>query len=104
MPVTKSAEREMRAAERRQLRNRPVRTLAKTRIDKVEQSIAAGDLEKARAAVTEAVSALDKAVEKGVLHRNNAARRKARLLKKLNAAAAAASQKSGEAATPEEKK
>jgi hypothetical protein len=34
-----------------------------------------------------AISALDRAVSKGVLHRNNAARRKARLMKRLNAAA-----------------
>jgi small subunit ribosomal protein S20 len=46
--------------------------------------ITAGDLEAAREAVIVAVSSLDRAAEKGVIHVNNAARRKSRLLKKLN--------------------
>ena len=43
------------------------------------------DLADARQATLEAISALDKAAEKGVLHRNNAARRKSRLMRRLNA-------------------
>jgi len=46
--------------------------------------IAAGDLEEAREAVHAAVSALDKAAQKGVIHKNKAARRKSRLMKQLN--------------------
>jgi len=42
-----------------------------------------GNVEEAREATMEAVKALDKAAEKGILHRNNAARRKSRLMKRL---------------------
>jgi small subunit ribosomal protein S20 len=47
-----------------------------------------GDLNAARAATELAISTLDKAAEKGIIHRNNAARRKSRLLKRLNKIAA----------------
>jgi small subunit ribosomal protein S20 len=43
-----------------------------------------GHLEEAREAVHVAVSALDKAAEKGIIHKNNAARRKSRLMRRLN--------------------
>jgi len=52
--------------------------------------IGEGRIEEAQAAVREAVSALDKAAEKGVIHPNNAARRKSRLMLKLNSATATA--------------
>jgi small subunit ribosomal protein S20 len=60
----------------------------KTDIAKAEKLISEGDLKAAQGAVATAVSALDKAAEKKVLHGNNAARRKSRLLKKLSEAAA----------------
>jgi small subunit ribosomal protein S20 len=47
----------------------------------------------AQKAIIEAISSLDKAAEKGVIHPNNAARRKSRLMKKLNEAKALASAK-----------
>ncbi|MFC1939571.1 30S ribosomal protein S20 [Chloroflexota bacterium] len=86
MPVTKSAEKQMRAAERRQARNKSVRSLCKTSITKAEKLIFSGELEAAQKAVVAAISSLDRAAEKGVIHPNNAARRKARLMKKLNEA------------------
>ena len=49
------------------------------------QSLDEGDIETARKATLEAISVLDKAAEKGVLHKNNAARRKGRLMKRLHA-------------------
>jgi small subunit ribosomal protein S20 len=52
-------------------------------------AIESGDVDAARAATLQAVSALDKAAEKGVLHRNNASRRKGRLMKQLAALEAA---------------
>ena len=88
MPTTKSAQKEMRAAERRQSRNKSVRSLVKTNIKKAEGLIFSGELESARGAVIAAISSLDKAAEDGVLHPNNAARRKSRLMKKLNEAMA----------------
>jgi len=78
----------MRVAERRQLRNKSIRSLCKTNITKAERLIFSGDLEAAQKAAVAATSSLDKAAEKGVIHPNNAARRKSRLLKKLNEAQA----------------
>lgn len=84
MPVSKSAEKEMRSGERKRLRNKSLDSLCKTNIAKAERFILSGDLEPAKKAVTLAVSTLDRAAEKGIIHANNAARRKSRLLKKLN--------------------
>ena len=86
MPRSESAQKQARVAERRQLRNKSVRSQCKTSITKAEKLIFSGKLDEAGAAVADAVSTLDKAAEKGVIHRNNAARRKSRLLKKLNSA------------------
>ncbi|MBI4187607.1 MAG: 30S ribosomal protein S20 [Chloroflexi bacterium] len=86
MPVTKSAEKQMRAAGKRRLRNKSVDSLCKTNITKAEKLILSGELEAAQKAVVVAITSLDKAAEKGILHANNAARRKSRLMKKLNAA------------------
>ena len=88
MPVTKSAEKHIRVSERKQARNKPIRTLCKTNINKAEKLILSGELEAAQKAVVTAISSLDKAAEKGVLHANNAARRKSHLMKKLNEAKA----------------
>lgn len=75
-----------RAAERKRLRNKSVKSATKTWITKAEKAIAAGNLEAAESLVLRAISALDKAAEKGVIHPNNAARRKSRLMKKFNQA------------------
>ena len=86
MPVTKSAKKQVRVAERRRLRNQPIRSRCKTDITKAEKLIFSGELEAAHKAVAAAISSLDKAAEKGIIHANNAARRKSRLMKKLNEA------------------
>ena len=85
---SKSAQKQVRVAERRQQRNKSIRSQVKTNITKAEKLIFTGELEAAQEAVVMAVAALDKAAEKGIIHGNNAARRKSRLLKKLNAATA----------------
>jgi small subunit ribosomal protein S20 len=81
---TKSAQKQIRAAHKRQLRNKSVRSQSKTMVRKAEELIFSGQADKAEAAVKTAVSSLDKAAGKGILHLNNAARRKSRLVKKLN--------------------
>jgi len=86
LPHTKSAQKQVRVAEKRQLRNKSVRSLCKTNITKAERLIFSGELEAAKQAVAEAIISLDKAAEKGVIHPNNTARRKSRLMKKLNEA------------------
>jgi small subunit ribosomal protein S20 len=79
----KSAIKRNKQNEKRRLRNRIYRGRARTFVKDARESIAAGTLEDARAATLKAVSALDKAAEKGTVHRNNAARRKSRLMKRL---------------------
>jgi small subunit ribosomal protein S20 len=91
LPNTKSAQRQVRVAERKRLRNKSVSSLCKTSITKAEKLIFSGELEAAKKAVDVAISSLDKAAEKGVLHANNAARRKSRLMKKLNEAQSSSS-------------
>jgi len=80
----------MRVSERKRLRNQPIRSQCKTSVNKAEKLIFSGKMDEAREAVTKAISTLDKAAEKGVIHANNAARRKSRLMKKLNSAQAPA--------------
>ena len=88
MPVTKSAEKQVRVSERKKLKNKSITSLCKTNITKAEKLILSGDLKAAQEAVAVAITSLDKAAEKGVIHANNAARRKSRLMKKLNEAQA----------------
>jgi small subunit ribosomal protein S20 len=91
LPRSKSSQKQVRVSERRRLDNKSIRSLCKTNITKAERLIFLGELEAAQAAVVAAISSLDKAAEKGVIHPNNAARRKARLMKKLNQALALSS-------------
>ncbi len=93
MPITKSAQKEMRKAGRRRLRNKAYRSLCKTNIIKAESLTFSGKPETAREVVVAAISSLDKAAEKGIIHPNNAARRKSRLMQKLNEAQASPSVK-----------
>jgi small subunit ribosomal protein S20 len=80
----KSAIKRNKQNEKRRLRNRIVRGRARTFVRRARVEIAGGDLAASLAATREAISALDKAAEKGVLHPNNAARRKSRLMRHLN--------------------
>ncbi len=84
MPNNASAEKRMRQERKRRMHNRMVKSIVKTQITKARQAIA-GQAEDAEAAVRAAVSELDRAAKKGVIHKNNAARRKSRLMKQLNA-------------------
>lgn len=93
MPHTKSAQKRVRTAEKRRLRNKSIHSRCKTYITKAEGLIFSGELESARGAVMTAISSLDKAAEKGIIHPNNAARRKSRLMKKLNEALVSSSAK-----------
>jgi small subunit ribosomal protein S20 len=83
MPNNRAAAKRMRQEQKRRLHNRSIKSLVKTQITKARQAIAA-DAD-AEVAVRDAVSELDRAAKKGVIHRNNAARRKSRLMKQLNA-------------------
>jgi small subunit ribosomal protein S20 len=83
---TPQALKRVRQAIRRRMTNRRTRSAAKTLVQRATL-IALGRAEgEAPEAVTAAMSALDKAAEKGIIHPNNAARRKSRLMAKVNAA------------------
>lgn len=90
MANSKSAEKRIRTAARRREHNRPYRSAARTAVKKAELAIRAGDQDVAQGAVVHAMSLLDRIATKGIVHRNNAARRKSRLMAKFNAAAASA--------------
>jgi len=88
MPNNASAKKRMRQEVKRRAHNRSVKSLVRTEITKARQAIAtpAVNSEDAFEAVRKAVSELDRAAKKGVIHKNNAARRKSRLMKQLNTA------------------
>jgi small subunit ribosomal protein S20 len=83
MPNNAAARKRMRQEQKRRLHNRSVKSLVKTQITKARTAISLD--ENAEEAVRAAVSELDRAAKKGVIHRNNASRRKSRLMKQLNA-------------------
>jgi small subunit ribosomal protein S20 len=85
VPNLKSSLKDMRRSERRRQRNRPVISATRTYVRRAKSAIDAGNTETAAAAVGDAISALDKAASKGIIHRNNAARRKSRLMARYNA-------------------
>ena len=73
-----------RRSVKRQRRNGSIRTATRTAVNKALRSVNAGNLDVAEAAVLDAVSILDRAARKGVVHKNSAARRKSRITIKLN--------------------
>jgi small subunit ribosomal protein S20 len=81
---TTSAKKRIRQNEKRRLRNRIFRTRARTYVKTARNVIEEGDLAAAEEAVVKAVRELDIAASKGVIHRNNAARRKSRLMRHLS--------------------
>jgi small subunit ribosomal protein S20 len=84
LPNKKSAEKRVRSSRRKQQYNQIHRGRARTKDKKARRLLEEGDVEAAREAVREAASALDKAAQKGVIHKNKAARRKSRLMTQLN--------------------
>jgi small subunit ribosomal protein S20 len=80
---TKSAIKRIRQNHKRRLRNRLFSGRARTYVRNARSTMEEGTPEDARSATLAAISALDKAAEKGILHKNNAARRKGRLMRHL---------------------
>jgi small subunit ribosomal protein S20 len=85
---TKSAKKRIVSNARKHARNQMYRSQVKTAVKKAEQSILSGTPDEAT--IRAAISTLDKAAVKGIIHKNNAARRKSRLVKKLGTGAAVA--------------
>ena len=83
MANIKSAIKRNRQNEKRRQLNRIFRGSTRTQVKNAKVAIVSGDKEKAIAEVNEAIQKLDRAAAKGILHKNNAARRKSRLMKHL---------------------
>ena len=84
MANIKSAIKRNKQNEKRRLRNRVYRGSARTFVRKAQTEMVGGNKQAAESAIQVALSALDKAASKGILHKNNAARRKSRLMKQFN--------------------
>jgi small subunit ribosomal protein S20 len=85
MPNVKSAKKRVKTNEKKNLRNRIVRSTLRTALKKVNAAIEAGDAEAAAKSAPLALSLIGRTVKKGVIHRNTAARLESRLAHKLNA-------------------
>jgi small subunit ribosomal protein S20 len=80
-----SALKRARQTQRRTARNRVNTSRVRTQLRLLRESLAKGDKQAAEQVYRQTVSALDKAIQKGVIHENTAARYKARLSLRLNA-------------------
>ena len=85
-----SSKKDARRSAVRAVRNRGLKSSVKTKVTRVRRAITEGGEEALAELGAVAISALDRAAAKGVLHRNNAARRKSRLMKRLASAGAEA--------------
>ena len=88
MPNIKSVKKDVIRSKQRQLRNQATKSRIKTYVKKTNAAIVAG--EAVAEAMSMAVSALDKAAKRGIIHKNAAARRKSRLMIRAAKAATAA--------------
>lgn len=87
MANIKSAKKRILVAEKKTAQNRMVKSALKTAIKKFEAAVAANNAEEANTTFVGATKALDMAAQKGIVHKNMAARKKSRLAAKLNAMA-----------------
>lgn len=85
MAHSRSAEKRIRIILKRTERNRMVKSSLKTAIRRFEESLKGEDQELARQSLQKALVSIDKAVTKGILHKNTAGRKKSRLTRKVNA-------------------
>ncbi|MDW7728394.1 MAG: 30S ribosomal protein S20 [Bacillota bacterium] len=84
MANIKSAAKRARQNLTREKRNRRIKSMLKTSIRRYEESLQSGDVAEARIKLNAAVRQIDKAMAKGIVHKNNAARKKSRLSRMLN--------------------
>ena len=80
----KSALKALRRSLKRRARNRAYKERIKERTKAVFKALLAGKIEEAKELLKKAASAIDKAYEHGVIHRNTAARKKSRLMRRFN--------------------
>lgn len=84
MANIKSAKKRVVTSAKRAERNKAIRTAVKTYVKKVEAAVEAGNKEEANKVLPEAISQITKAANKGILHKNTAARKVSRLTKLVN--------------------
>jgi small subunit ribosomal protein S20 len=84
------AKKRARQAEKRRVHNASLRSLVRTVIKKVVAAVNAGDVDEAKAAYSTAVPVIDRMADKGILHKNKAARHKSRLNAQVKALSSAA--------------
>ncbi|MFD0616281.1 MULTISPECIES: 30S ribosomal protein S20 [Paenibacillus] len=90
MPNIKSAVKRVKTNEKRRLLNASQKSALRTAVKAADVAVAGNEVEAAKSAIQVASKKLDKAVTKGLIHKNAAARKKSRLAKKLNALSAQA--------------
>ncbi|SEA48189.1 small subunit ribosomal protein S20 [Microbulbifer donghaiensis] len=88
MANSPQAKKRARQNDKRRNHNASLRSMVRTYIKKVVAAIDAGDAEKAKAAYTAAVPVIDRMADKGIIHKNKAARHKSRLNAQIKALAA----------------
>ncbi|MEJ5251300.1 MAG: 30S ribosomal protein S20 [Chthonomonadetes bacterium] len=91
MANLKSSLKDIKRNAKRRLRNRSAKAAMKTFIKKAKAAAATGDVEVIKQALAQACSAIDKTAERGIIHKNQAARRKSRLMRYVNQILAQAS-------------
>ena len=84
LPNIKSAKKRVLVSQTKTMQNKMLKTALKTSMKKYEQALAAGDKAAAEETYKAAVKKIDQAVAKGLLHKNNAARKKSNYTVKLN--------------------
>jgi small subunit ribosomal protein S20 len=89
MANIKSSKKDLRRSAKRRAVNTATKSAIKTYVKKARVAANTGDADASQAALTLAIKSLDKAAQKGVIHKNQAARRKSRIAKAVNKAAAA---------------
>jgi len=85
MPNIKSAIKRVKTNDKRRMLNASQKSALRTAVKAADVALANNEVETAKAAVANASKKLDKAVTKGLVHKNAAARKKSRLATKLNA-------------------
>lgn len=88
MPIIKSAIKRVRQQKVRRARNVATKTEVRKQIKTFRADVVAADLKKAQSDLVDAISKLDRAVKRGVMHKNTAARKKSQLTREYNAVAA----------------
>lgn len=88
MANSPQAKKRARQAEKRRSHNASLRSLVRTVIKKVDAAVSTGDAEQAKAAYASAVPVIDRMADKGIIHKNKAARHKSRLNAQVKALAA----------------